>query len=120
MHKFVPSLAASLVLSESILSIGGIPNIVSQILDELDRLDAWDRVKLEGLSYGGGPPSSRLPQESKRRLPNASAAQGYGLSEVNSVATGFSGDDYIMRALLYPPSLPIPLADSHSLNLTST
>ncbi|BGP05563.1 hypothetical protein JCM10049v2_001369 [Rhodotorula toruloides] len=117
MHKFVPSLAASLVLSESILSIGGIPNIVSQILDELDRLDAWDRVKLEGLSYGGGPPSSRLPQESKRRLPNASAAQGYGLSEVNSVATGFSGDDYIMRPTscgLPPPVVQLRIIDPSS------
>ncbi|BGP29607.1 hypothetical protein JCM10296v2_001346 [Rhodotorula toruloides] len=117
MHKFVPRLAASLVLSESILAIGGIPNIVSQILDELDRLNAWDRVKLEGLSYGGGPPSSRLPMESKKRLPNASAAQGYGLSEVNSVATGFSGDDYIMRPTscgLPPPVVQLRIIDPSS------
>ncbi|BGP22396.1 hypothetical protein JCM10295v2_001275 [Rhodotorula toruloides] len=114
MHKFVPSLAASLVLSETILSIGGIPNIVSQILDELDGLNVWDRVKLEGLSYGGGPPSSRLPMESKKRLPNASAAQGYGLSEVNSVATGFAGDDYIMRPTscgLPPPVVQLRIID---------
>lgn len=60
---------------------GGVPNMVSAMLDELDRRPgAWDKVRLESLSYGGGPPSSSLPEEARQRAPRASASQGYGLT----------------------------------------
>ncbi|GJN88100.1 hypothetical protein Rhopal_001056-T1 [Rhodotorula paludigena] len=98
MHKFTPARAASLLLSEGCTMTGGVPNMVSAMLDELDRRPgAWDKVRLESLSYGGGPPSSSLPEEARQRAPGASASQGYGLTETNSVATTFAGDDYLAR-----------------------
>ncbi|BGP37471.1 hypothetical protein JCM10450v2_001377 [Rhodotorula kratochvilovae] len=125
MHKFSPSVGARLIVSEGITNASGVPNQVMQILEELPA-DAKG-VKLEGLSYGGGPPSSRLPEEARKRLPAATTSQGYGLTEVNSVATAFAGDDYLARPTscglpppavllkIIPPSAPMPISAAPAL-----
>lgn len=80
MYKFDAARAADLICREKLLSAGGVPNLVAQILDEIDRQGRWNEVVLEGISYGGGPPSSKLPAVTKQRIPNAMAGQGYGLT----------------------------------------
>ncbi|GAA6049485.1 hypothetical protein JCM3770_007362 [Rhodotorula araucariae] len=112
MHKFSPSVGARLIISEGITNASGVPNQVMQILEELPA--DTSNVKLEGLSYGGGPPSSRLPEEARKRLPAAMTSQGYGLTEVNSVATAFAGDDYLARPTscgLAPPAVDLKIVD---------
>ncbi|GAA5929081.1 hypothetical protein JCM3775_006730 [Rhodotorula graminis] len=125
MHKFSPSLGAQLVVKEGITNASGVPNQVSALLEELP--PNAEGVKLETLSYGGGAPSSRLPEEVRRRLPNALTSQGYGLTEVNSVATAFAGDDYLARPTscglappavdlkIIPPSAPMPVSAAPAL-----
>ncbi|TNY19821.1 long-chain-fatty-acid-CoA ligase, partial [Rhodotorula diobovata] len=125
MHKFSPSLGAKIVVAEGITNASGVPNQVMQLLEELPA-DARG-VKLETLSYGGGPPSSRLPEEARKRLPEATTSQGYGLTEVNSVATAFAGDDYLARPTscglappavdlkIIPPSAPMPVSAAPAL-----
>jgi len=78
MRKFSPQLGARLIVDEGVMAASGVPSQVSQLLEEIP-LDA-EGVKLETLSYGGGPPSSRLPEQLRARLPNALTAQGYGLT----------------------------------------
>lgn len=80
MYKFDAARATELICTEKLLSAGGVPNLVAQIFDEIDRQGRWNEVCLEGVSYGGGPPSSKLPSATKERLPNAMAGQGYGLT----------------------------------------
>ncbi|GAA5907296.1 hypothetical protein JCM8208_007146 [Rhodotorula glutinis] len=125
MHKFSPSLGAKLVIEEGIMGASGVPSQVSQLLEEIPH-DA-EGVKLETLSYGGGPPSSRLPEQLRKRLPNALTAQGYGLTEVNSAATVFAGDDYLARPTscglpalavdikIIPPTAPMPISSAPAL-----
>ncbi|BGP18940.1 hypothetical protein JCM10213_001961 [Rhodosporidiobolus nylandii] len=115
MHKFSPAAAAALIRSEGISVAGGVPNMVMQIIDELDR-EGWEGLegKLEGFSYGGGPASDRLPGMARDRLKGsqAGASQGYGLTEVNSVATGVVGEDYYSRPTscgLPPPAIQIKI-----------
>lgn len=62
-----------------------------------EQLDPKKKLKIEGFSFGGGPAAERLPGDVRRKLPMVSPAQGYGLTEVNSVATSFGGDDYVER-----------------------
>lgn len=117
MYKFDAARAADLICREKLLSAGGVPNLVAQILDEIDRQGRWSEVVLEGISYGGGPPSSKLPAITKQRIPNAMAGQGYGLTEVNSVATTIVGDDYIQRPTSCgqaPPVVSLKIVDPDS------
>lgn len=98
MYKFDAARAADLICSEKLLSAGGVPNLVAQILDEIDRQGRWNEVVLEGISYGGGPPSSKLPSVTKKRIPNAMAGQGYGLTGA-LVSSSFSFDTVVQVQL---------------------
>lgn len=94
MHKFDPAKAAVLVEEEGVHVVGGVPHLVMQMYEQLD---PKKKLKIEGFSFGGGPAAERLPGDVRRKLPMVSPAQGYGLTEVNSVATSFGGDDYVER-----------------------
>ncbi|GAA5987527.1 hypothetical protein JCM11641_007175 [Rhodosporidiobolus odoratus] len=115
-HKFTPSTAASLIRSEGITTAGGVPHMVQDIIEEIDRSkEGWKGLKLEGFSYGGGPASARLPELARKRLSGkgqSGASQGYGLTEVNSVATGIVGEDYYARPAscgLPPPAVRLKI-----------
>ncbi|GAA6059165.1 hypothetical protein JCM10212_005510 [Sporobolomyces blumeae] len=94
MRKFDPVRAAKLVEEEGVHTVGGVPHLVMQMYEHLDPNKG---IKVDGFSFGGGPASTRLPKDVKDKLPAVSPAQGYGLTEVNSVATSFAGDDYLQR-----------------------
>ncbi|GAA5863970.1 hypothetical protein JCM8547_005298 [Rhodosporidiobolus lusitaniae] len=121
-HKFSPSSAAALIRKEGITTAGGVPNMVMQILDELDRSqEGWKGLRLEGVSYGGGPASERLPGMIRERLGRkeggggtAGPSQGYGLTETNSVTTGLVAEDYYARPTscgLPPPVIEVKIID---------
>ncbi|GAA6042818.1 hypothetical protein JCM8097_004444 [Rhodosporidiobolus ruineniae] len=117
MHKFSPSSAVQLLRREGITTAGGVPNMVMQIMDELSQDrdgKGWEGLKLEGFSFGGGPASERLPGEARRRFKSGlpGASQGYGLTEVNSVATGHVCEDYYRRPTscgLPPPAVSLKI-----------
>lgn len=121
MHKFTPARAASLLLSEECTMTGGVPNMVSAMLDELDRRPgAWDKVRLESLSYGGGPPSSSLPEEARQRAPRASASQGYGLTGASfRLYCAVRGTDNVPRARQQKPTRWRPLLRAKTTSLVS-
>ncbi|GAA5846742.1 hypothetical protein JCM3766R1_005051 [Sporobolomyces carnicolor] len=96
MRKFDAEQAADLVEREGVHTVGGVPHLVMQMYERLDPLKS---TKLDGFSFGGGPAAARLPGDVKRKLKNVSPAQGYGLTEVNSVATSVAGEDYVQRPL---------------------
>ncbi|GAA6006302.1 hypothetical protein JCM10207_000595 [Rhodosporidiobolus poonsookiae] len=118
MHKFSPTVAARLIREEEITATGGVPNMVTQIMDALDQdPQGWKGLKLEGLSLGGAPASGRIPEDAKKRLPSIASSQGYGLTEVNSVATGLQGDDYLRyptSAGVAPPAVSLKIIDPSS------
>ncbi|GAA5924007.1 class I adenylate-forming enzyme family protein [Sporobolomyces koalae] len=109
MHKFDAVRAAEIVEREGVHTVGGVPHLVMQMYAQLDPHKA---TKLDGFSFGGGPAASRLPGDVKKKLPNVSPAQGYGLTEVNSVATSVAGEDYVQRPLscgLAAPSVDLKI-----------
>ncbi|CEQ39336.1 SPOSA6832_00846, partial [Sporobolomyces salmonicolor] len=145
MRKFDPVKASHIIRREGITSMGGVPHMVMQLIEHLE---PSGELKLDGFSFGGGPASTRLPSDVKKKLPEVSAAQGFGLTgrllrfygmsgalltahvmcaEVNSVATSFAGDDYILRPAscglaapnvdlkIIPPESKKPVSDSPSL-----
>jgi acyl-CoA synthetase (AMP-forming)/AMP-acid ligase II len=94
MRKFDTNKAAEIVEQEGVHTVGGVPHLVMQIVEQLDPNKP---LKLDGFSFGGGPAAARLPGDVRRKLKNVSPAQGYGLTEVNSVATSVAGEDYVQR-----------------------
>ncbi|GAA6011454.1 hypothetical protein JCM11491_002792 [Sporobolomyces phaffii] len=96
MRKFDTVKAAEIVEDEGVHTVGGVPHLVMQIVEQLDPKKP---LKLDGFSFGGGPAAARLPGDVRRKLKNVSPAQGYGLTEVNSVATSVAGEDYVQRPL---------------------
>ncbi|GAA5863277.1 hypothetical protein JCM1840_007466 [Sporobolomyces johnsonii] len=124
MRKFDPVKSSDIIRREGITSVGGVPHMVMQLVEHLE---PSGELKLDGFSFGGGPASTRLPGDVKKKLPDVSAAQGFGLTEVNSVATSFAGNDYILRPAscglaapnvdlkIIPPESKKPVSDSPSL-----
>ncbi|GAA5894576.1 class I adenylate-forming enzyme family protein [Sporobolomyces salmoneus] len=124
MHKFDAVKAAEIVEKEGVHTVGGVPHLVMQMYEQLDPNKS---TKLDGFSFGGGPAAARLPGDVKRKLKNVSPAQGYGLTEVNSVATSVAGEDYVQHPLscglaaptvdlkIIPVDSPDPVSKSPSL-----
>lgn len=52
---------------------------------------------LEGLLFGGAPAPDSLVTRARQAFPTATMIQGYGLTETNSIAVSFAGEDYIAR-----------------------
>ncbi|KAJ2915027.1 hypothetical protein MD484_g5364, partial [Candolleomyces efflorescens] len=92
MRKWIPEEAARLIKAESITVAGGVPSMVSDLVDSSSA-----GHPLEALMFGGAPAPDTLPPRAQKTFPTASLSQGYGLTETNSVAVGFSGDDYSAR-----------------------
>ncbi|KAG6841218.1 hypothetical protein C0991_000664 [Blastosporella zonata] len=62
---------------------------------------------VEAFSFGGAPPPEFLAERAMKLFPGAVLAQGYGLTETNSLAVGFSGEDYLARPLSTGRAMPV-------------
>ncbi|KAE9399485.1 acetyl-CoA synthetase-like protein [Gymnopus androsaceus JB14] len=104
MGKWIPQEAVKLIQSENVGLAGGVPAMVSDLLDS-----PLVGHPLEGLFFGGSPASELLPSQAQAAFPTARLSQAYGLTETNSVAVGIAGEDYLIR----PGScgLPCPVND---------
>ncbi|ORY34955.1 putative long-chain-fatty-acid--CoA ligase [Naematelia encephala] len=98
--------AVKLIETENVTVIGGVPSVVSAILQApgLPKSKAFDTV-----FYGGAPPSRELAREVKARWPKAGLVQGYGLTETNAYVCSVAGGDYVERPESTGP--PVPICD---------
>ncbi|KAJ3803041.1 hypothetical protein GGU11DRAFT_671694 [Lentinula aff. detonsa] len=92
MRKWIPEEAVKLIRSENVGLAGGVPAMVSDLLDS-----SLVGHPLEGLFFGGSPASELLASQAQAAFPTARLSQAYGLTETNSVAVGIAGEDYMMR-----------------------
>ncbi|PFH52707.1 hypothetical protein AMATHDRAFT_73844 [Amanita thiersii Skay4041] len=88
---------------------GGVPSMVSDLTHV-----AKGGLPLDSLMFGGAPAPDLLISQARKAFPASNMSQGYGLTETNSVAVGFGGEDYIAR----PTScgLPTPVNDVKVMN----
>lgn len=72
MRKWDSDAGARLVVEEKLTLAGGVPHMVLELVEKLKGKDH----KLEGLSFGGGPASIKLPETVGKMLPGIPAGQG--------------------------------------------
>ncbi|RXK37731.1 hypothetical protein M231_04980 [Tremella mesenterica] len=102
--KWSTTEAIRVIQSEGVTVIGGVPAVVSAILQSshLPQTHVPETV-----FYGGAPPSNQLPKEIKSRWPKAGLVQGYGLTETNAYVCSIAGGDYLARR-----GPPVPVTDT--------
>ncbi|KAI0092719.1 hypothetical protein BDY19DRAFT_501652 [Irpex rosettiformis] len=98
MRKWEPKEAARLIKAENVRIAGGVPSMVSDLLDVVGP-DA-----LDSLLFGGAAAPEQLPGKALAAFPNTISGQGYGMTETNSVAVSIAGEDYAHR----PTTVGVP------------
>ena len=106
MHHFDPGKALQIIQDEQIGGIGGVPTIAMQILDHPD-FAKYDTSSVKNISYGGAPPPPSLAQRLATAFPQASASNGYGLTETTAAVCGNSGPDYLAKPDSCGPAYPV-------------
>ncbi|KAF9460705.1 hypothetical protein BDZ94DRAFT_878708 [Collybia nuda] len=91
-RKWVPEEAARLIREENIGVAGGVPAMVADLTES-----SLAGHPLEGLLFGGSPAPESLVPRARKAFPSAIMSQAYGLTETNSIAVSFAGDDYTAR-----------------------
>ncbi|KAJ6484986.1 hypothetical protein C8R47DRAFT_1217036 [Mycena vitilis] len=106
MRKWNTKEAASLIRQEKLTTSGGVPSMSADLIES--ELKGYP---LELMSHGGAPAASVLPTRARAIFPNVMLGQGYGieqlfdansesildrygLTETNSIAVSFAGEDY--------------------------
>jgi long-chain acyl-CoA synthetase len=108
MYRWNPERALELIERERVTSFGGVPTMVWQVLESPD-FPKRDTSSVAGIGYGGAPAPPELVRRIKEHFPTASPGNGYGLTEISSLAVGIGGKDYFER----PDSVgrPMPIVD---------
>jgi len=92
MRQWIPEEAARLIKDENVGVAGGVPSMVSDLIES-----SAVGYPLDALLFGGSPAPDHLPAQARRAFPTASMSQAYGMTETNSVAVSVAGEDYISR-----------------------
>jgi long-chain acyl-CoA synthetase len=108
MYRWNAERALELIERERITSFGGVPTMVWQVLESPD-FPKRDTSSVVGIGYGGAPAPPELVRRIKEHFPTASPGNGYGLTEISSLAVGIGGLDYFRK----PDSVgrPMPIVD---------
>ncbi|KII94769.1 hypothetical protein PLICRDRAFT_693101, partial [Plicaturopsis crispa FD-325 SS-3] len=85
--------AFMLILQEDIGIAGGVPSMVSDLIQS----SAARRHRLDALMFGGAAAPTQLYAKATHAFPGALMSQSYGMTEVNSNAVTFAGEDYEAR-----------------------
>ncbi|KAK0471890.1 hypothetical protein IW261DRAFT_1553475 [Armillaria novae-zelandiae] len=85
-------LMTKLIRKENVGVAGGIPAMVSDLIDS-----SIAGYPLEGLFFGGSPAPEILSSRAREIFPTAELSQGYGLTETNSISVAIAGEDYMTR-----------------------
>lgn len=104
--RFDPDVAGELIERERATRFGGVPTIVSRILDS-GAHERYDFSSITGISYGGAPASPALLERIAEAFPNLKnrVVNGYGMTECSPLITLNTGPDYLER----PDSVGIPV-----------
>jgi long-chain acyl-CoA synthetase len=108
MHHFDPERALELIEREQIVTFGGVPAMVMQVLDS-PNFDRTDTSSIKGVSYGGAPAPPDLVRRIRAAWPVGQPSNGYGLTETSSVTSMNNGEDYIAKPDSVGP--PVPVTD---------
>lgn len=84
--------AIELIKEETVNVIGGVPAIVTSILQS-PHLPPDHPIT--NVSFGGAPPPRGLAKQVVEHWPKASVVNGYGMTETNGIVTSLVGQDYI-------------------------
>ena len=108
MHHWDPERALELIERERIVTFGGVPAMVMQVIDA-PSFATRDTSSIRSVAYGGAPAPPDLVRRIKEHFPVSAPSNGYGLTETSSVTTMNSGDDYVHRPDSVGP--PVPVCD---------
>jgi long-chain acyl-CoA synthetase len=108
MHHWDPERALELIERERVVTFGGVPAMVMQVLDS-PSFASRDTSSVRSVAYGGAPAPPDLVRRIKEHFPVGAPSNGYGLTETSSVTTMISGDDYVRRPDSVGP--PVPVCD---------
>jgi steroid-24-oyl-CoA synthetase len=108
MHHWDPERALELIERERVVTFGGVPAMVMQVLDS-PSFATRDTSSVRSVAYGGAPAPPDLVRRIKQHFPVGAPSNGYGLTETSSVTTMISGDDYVHRPDSVGP--PVPVCD---------
>ncbi|KAG6900762.1 hypothetical protein C0993_002186 [Termitomyces sp. T159_Od127] len=92
MSKWVVEDAVRLIQQENVRVAGGVPAMVADLTES-----SLAGHSLDGLLFGGSPAPDSLVPRARAAFPTAVMIQGYGLTETNSIAVSFAGEDYTAR-----------------------
>ncbi len=108
MHHWDPERALELIERERIVTFGGVPAMVMQVIDA-PSFATRDTSSIRSVAYGGAPAPPDLVRRIKEHFPVSAPSNGYGLTETSSVTTMNSGDDYVQKPNSVGP--PVPVCD---------
>ncbi|TFK75420.1 acetyl-CoA synthetase-like protein [Pluteus cervinus] len=92
MKKWISEEAVRLIKEENVGVAGGVPAMVADLAES-----SLVGHPLEGLLFGGSSAPDSLVPRARKAFPTATMSQAYGLTETNSIAVSFSGEDYTAR-----------------------
>ncbi|KAK0207498.1 hypothetical protein IW262DRAFT_1530175 [Armillaria fumosa] len=94
MTKWIPEegLLCRLIREENVCVAGGVPAMVSDLMDS-----SLAGYPLERLFFGGSPAPEILTSRAREVFSTAELSQGYGLTETNSISVAIAGEDYMAR-----------------------
>ena len=105
-HHFDAGEALSLIASERLTNIGGVPTIAMQILDHPD-FKSFDTSSVRNVSYGGAPAPPELVKRIRAAFPLAQPGNGYGLTETSAAVALNTGPDYVAKPESCGPPVPV-------------
>jgi len=108
MHHWDPERALELIEREKVVTFGGVPAMVMQVIDS-PSFARRDTSSVRAIAYGGAPAPPDLVRRIKEHFPVGAPSNGYGLTETSSVTTMITGDDYVARPDSVGP--PVPVCD---------
>jgi long-chain acyl-CoA synthetase len=108
MHHWDPERALELIERERVVTFGGVPAMVMQVIDS-PTFSTRDTSSVRSVAYGGAPAPPDLVRRIKEHFPVGAPSNGYGLTETSSVTTMNTGDDYVRKPDSVGP--PVPVCD---------
>jgi len=120
MYKWDAGEALPIIENEKINAVGGVPAIAWQLLEHPDR-DKYDLSSIQAISYGGAPSAEELVTTIKKRFPEASAGNGWGMTETCATSTVNFGEDYVNRPMSAgapPPAVELKICDPNGNEIT--
>jgi long-chain acyl-CoA synthetase len=106
MHHWNAERALELIERERIVTFGGVPAMVMQVIDS-PAFSTRDTSSVRSVAYGGAPAPPDLVRRITEHFPVGAPSNGYGLTETSSVTTMNTGDDYVRRPDSVGPAVPV-------------